>query len=71
MEHVSTEEPPRFVKNTLADSGTAAEAWAEPFWYSRAARRGLSAVGTTREVPDTLTLGRPWQALCSMLPQVW
>lgn len=50
MEHVSTEEPPSFVKNASADSGTAAEAWAEPFWYSRAAHRGLSAAGPTREV---------------------
>lgn len=29
IEHVSTEESPSFVKNSLADSGTAAEAWAE------------------------------------------
>lgn len=45
-EHVSSEQPPSFVKNAMADNSTAAEDWAESFWYSRAVHRGLCAMGT-------------------------
>lgn len=34
-EHVSSEQPPSFVKNATADKLTAAEDRAEPFWCSR------------------------------------
>lgn len=57
-EHVSSEQPPSFVKNAPAAT-TAAEDWAEPFWYSRAVHKGLCAAGPTREVPNALTLGKP------------
>lgn len=34
-EHVSSEQPPSFVKNGTADKLTAADDSAEPFWCSR------------------------------------
>lgn len=33
--HVSSEQLPGFVRKATADKLTAAEDWAEPFWYSR------------------------------------
>lgn len=44
-EHVSSEQPPSFVRNGTADKLAAAEDWAEPFWYSRLYTRAFVPQG--------------------------